>query len=145
MKNNRRMNKGFSLVEVMAALIIIGLLTAIVAQNFLGQTDKARVKQSKANLKMLHNAVSQFKLDTGRYPTADEGLIALVEEPADIKNWNPGGYLQTTDLPYDAWGNDFFYQEYPESGKPFVIISFGADGEAGGEGYDADLYSTDAN
>ncbi|AQQ09383.1 PilD-dependent protein PddA [Sedimentisphaera cyanobacteriorum] len=141
----RKMNKGFSLVEVMAALIIIGLLTAIVAQNFLAQTDKARVKQTKANLKMLHNAVSQFKLDTGRYPSADEGLSVLVEEPADVQGWNPGGYLQTTDLPTDAWGNDFFYQEYPESGKPFVIISFGADGEAGGEGYDADLYSTDAN
>ncbi|ARN57830.1 type II secretion system major pseudopilin GspG [Sedimentisphaera salicampi] len=141
----RKMNKGFSLVEVMAALIIIGLLTAIVAQNFLAQTDKARVKQTKANLKMLHNAVSQFKLDTGRYPSADEGLSVLVEEPADVQGWNPSGYLQTTDLPTDAWGNEFFYQEYPESGKPFVIISFGADGEAGGEGYDADLYSTDAN
>jgi general secretion pathway protein G len=146
MKTNRRkMNKGFSLVEVMAALIIIGLLTAIVATNFLGQTDKARVMQTKANLKMLHNAVSQFKLDTGRYPTADEGLNDLIEEPADVTGWNPEGYLNTSNLPTDAWGNDFFYQEYPESGKPFVIISFGADGEAEGEGYNADLYSTDAN
>ncbi len=138
----RKNRKAFSIVEVMAALIIIGLLSAIVATNFLGQTDKARQKQTVANLRVLHMSVSQFKMDTGRFPSADEGLIVLVEEPADAEGWNPGGYLQTSELPLDGWGNEFFYQEYPEDGKPFTIISFGADGEPGGEGYDEDLYST---
>ncbi len=110
----------------------------------MGRIDKARVVSTKANLKMLHNAVIQFKLDTGRFPTEDEGLKALIEQPTDVTGWNTGGYLETTALPKDAWGNDFIYQLMPESGKPFVIISYGADGEEGGEGYNADLRSTDA-
>jgi general secretion pathway protein G len=139
-----RKRKGFTLVEIMAVIIIIGLLAAIGAMNFLGQTDKARVTTTKANLKMLHNAVAQFKMDTGRYPTEEEGLKILVEQPSDVKNYQPGGYLNSTTVPKDAWGNDFIYRAYPESGKPYVIISYGADGQEGGESYDADLYSTDA-
>lgn len=149
MKNKNLKNantaKGFSLVEVMAVIIIIGIMSSIVAVNFLGKTDEARVKQTKANLRQLHNQIAQFKMDTGRYPTAEEGLLVLVEDPGDVEGYNPGGYLQTTDLPTDAWKHEFYYQPYPESGKPFVIISFGADGEEGGEGYNTDLYSTDAN
>ncbi|MBN1787917.1 MAG: type II secretion system major pseudopilin GspG [Sedimentisphaerales bacterium] len=136
--------KGFTLVEIMAVIIIIGLLAAIGAMNFLGQTDKARVTTTKANLKMLHNAVAQFKMDTGRYPTEEEGLSILIEPPSDVKGYQPGGYIDSTELPLDAWGNDFVYVAYPESGKPYVVVSFGADGEEGGEEYDADLYSTDA-
>jgi general secretion pathway protein G len=137
-------NRGFTLVEIMAVVIIIGLLATIAAMNFLGQTDKARVTTTKANLKMLHHAVAQFKMDTGRYPTEEEGLKVLVEQPSDVKGYQPGGYLDSTSVPKDAWGNDFIYVAYPESGKPYVIISRGADGQEGGEGYDADLYSTDA-
>lgn len=133
------------MVELMAVLIILGLLAAVVVRNFVGATDKARVTTTKANLKLLHNAVNQFKMDTARFPTEDEGLQVLIEQPSDDENWPPGGYLESTDLPKDGWGRDFIYQILPESGKPFVIISLGADGEEGGEDYDADLYSTDAN
>jgi general secretion pathway protein G len=136
--------KGFTLIEIMAVIIIIGLLAAIGAMNFLGQTDKARAITTKANLKMLHHAVAQFKMDTGRYPTEEEGLSVLVTQPSDVKGYQSGGYLDSTDIPKDAWGNDFVYVAYPESGKPYVIVSYGADGQEGGEGYDADLYSTDA-
>ena len=74
-----------------------------------------------------------------------EEVIELVEQPTDVTGWNPGGYLETTEIPEDAWGQEFYYEMYPETGKAFVIISFGADGEEGGEGeYDADLHSTDA-
>jgi general secretion pathway protein G len=98
---------------------------------------------TKANLRILHAAVMQFKLDTGRFPTEEEGLTALIVPPDDVKkSWEPGGYL-TTKIPKDYWGNDFIYDLFPESGKPFVIISLGADGEEGGEGHDADLFSTD--
>jgi len=141
---NNRKNKGFTLVEIMAVIIIIGLLAAIVSVNFLGQTDKARVTTTKANLKMLHNAVAQFKMDTGRYPTAEEGLSVLIEPPSDVTGYQQGGYLDSTAVPKDAWGNEFIYVAYPESGKPYVIISYGADGQEGGEDYDKDLYSTDA-
>jgi general secretion pathway protein G len=139
-----RKRKGFTLVEIMAVIIIIGLLAAIVSVNFLGQTDKARVVTTKANLKMLHHAVAQFKMDTGRYPTEEEGLKVLIEQPSDVKGYQPGGYLDSTEVPKDAWGHDFIYVAYPETGKPYVIISNGADGQEGGDGYDADLYSTDA-
>lgn len=132
------------MVELMAVLIILGLLFAVVVGNFVGHTDKARVVTTKASLKLLHNAVNQFKMDTGRFPGEDEQLFALIDPPADLEGWQPGGYLETTNLPKDGWGKDFIYELYPESGKPFVIISLGADGQEGGEGYDTDLYSTDA-
>ena len=146
MNKNKRRNSAFSLVELMAVLLIIGLLAAIAMKNFMGTTDKAAVTATKANLATLHEAVMMFKLDTGRYPSEELGLIELVEEPTDVEGWQPGGYLKTTEIPADAWNYEFIYQPNPEgSGKPFVIISYGADGEQGGEDYNADLYSTDAN
>ncbi len=140
----RRDRYGFTLIELMAVLIIIGLLAGVAVTTYIGQVDKARVKTTKASLKNLHDAVLSFKLDTGVYPSEEEGLDALVIEPMDVEGWQPGGYLQTSEVPRDAWGNDFIYQLNPESGKPFVVISYGADGEPEGEDYDADLYSTDA-
>ncbi len=136
---------GFTMIELMAVLIILGLLATVLVRNFMGQTDKARVTTTRVNLKLLHSAVNQFKMDTGRFPTEDEGLNALVEAPSDIESYEPGGYLETTEIPRDGWGKEFIYELYPESGKPFVIKSLGADGEEGGEGYDTDLYSTDAS
>jgi general secretion pathway protein G len=141
----RKSGKAFTIIEVMAVIVIIGILAGIVAVNVVGRIDKARVISTKANLKMLHSAVIQFKLDTGRYPTEEAGLEELIVQPTDVTGWNAGGYLQSTSLPKDAWGHDFIYQLSPESGKAFVIISYGADGEEGGEGINADLYSTDAD
>jgi len=141
----RKTQSGFTMVELMAVLIILGLLATLVVRKFATQVDKARVTTTRANLKALHSAVMQFKMDTGRFPTEEEGLSVLVEEPTDVIGYEPGGYLESTELPKDAWGRDFIYQRYPESGKEFAIISRGADGEEGGEGYDADLFSTDAN
>jgi len=135
---------GFTMVELMAMLIIIGLLATLVVTKVASKIDQARVTTTKANLKILHAAVNQFKMDTGRFPTEEEGLMALIEQPSDVENWEPGGYLESTELPKDGWGHDFIYELYPESGKPFVIRSLGADGEEGGEDYDADLLSTDA-
>ncbi|MEJ5259200.1 MAG: type II secretion system major pseudopilin GspG [Anaerohalosphaeraceae bacterium] len=143
MKHTNRRTKGFTLVEIMAVVLILALLMGIAAKNFIGMTDKARVTTTKATLKQLHQAVNMFKLDTGRYPTEEEGLRALIEPPSDVTGWT--GYLETTDVPKDAWKNDLVYILNPESGKPFVIISYGADGKEGGEGYDADLYSTDVD
>ncbi|MFA5238451.1 MAG: type II secretion system major pseudopilin GspG [Phycisphaerae bacterium] len=145
MKNRKRKNRfGFTMVELMAMLIIIGLLATLVVTKVASKIDQARVTTTKANLKVLHAAVNQFKMDTGRFPTEEEGLMALVEQPGDVIRYEPGGYLETTEIPIDGWGNEFIYEISPESGKSFVIKSLGADGEEGGEDDNADLYSTDA-
>ncbi len=140
----RRMRHGFTMVELMAMLIIIGLLATLVVTKVSSQIDKTRLITTKTNLKILHAAVNQFRLDTRQYPSEDMGLMDLVVQPADLPEgvWQTGGYLETTDLPTDGWGNEFIFQLYPESGKQFVIISFGSDGE---EGTEDDLYSTDAS
>jgi general secretion pathway protein G len=143
-KRKKSTRYGFTMVELMAMLIIIGLLATLVVTKVASKIDQARVTTTKANLKALHTAVNQFKMDTGRFPTEEEQLKALVEQPTDVENWEPGGYLETTEVPKDGWGREFIYQLYPESGKPFVIKSLGADGQEGGEGNDADLLSTDA-
>jgi general secretion pathway protein G len=136
--------KGFTMVELMAVLIIIGLLATLVVTKVATKIDQARKTTTKANLKVLHSAVNQFKMDTGRFPSEEMGLEELLEQPSDVENYEPGGYLETTEIPKDGWGNEFIYELFPESGKPFVIKSLGADGEEGGEDYDADLHSTDA-
>jgi general secretion pathway protein G len=142
MKDRRmqRGEKGFTMVELMAVLIILGLLATVVVKNFVGQVDVAKQKTTIANLKLLHTAVNQFHMDSGRWPTETEGLSVLIVQPSDVTNWPLGGYLETTEIPTDGWGREFIYQLYPESGKPFVIISRGADGE---EGTEDDLASTD--
>ncbi len=137
--------KGFTLVELMAVLLIVALMAGVAARNFMGQTDRAKVIRTKADLKTLHGAVNMFYMDTDRYPSEEMGLIELVERPADVEYWAPGGYLETTQVPRDAWRNEYIYQRNPESGRPFVIISYGADGREGGEEFDADLYSTDVD
>jgi len=143
-RNQNTKYRAFTLIEIMAVIVIIGILAGIVAINVVGKIDQARVTATKASLKLLHSAVIQFKFDTGRYPSEDVGLLELIEQPTDVTGWAEGGYLDTTSIPKDSWRHDFIYQLSPESGKPFVIISYGADGEEGGEDDDKDLYSTDA-
>ena len=132
------------MVELMAVLIILGLLATLVVTKVASKIDQARVTTTKANLKSLHAAVNQFKMDTARFPSEEMGLEELIVQPSDVENWEPGGYLETTEIPRDGWGEEFIYERFPESGKPFVIRSFGADKEEGGESYDTDLLSTDA-
>lgn len=104
---------------------------------------KAKVTRTKYNLKLLHQKVIEFKLDSGRYPTEEVGLCALTEQPSDVLNYPRGGYVKGADVLKDAWGNEFYYERYPEGGGDFRIVSWGADGEKGGQGYDQDLYSTE--
>lgn len=140
----RKMRKGFTFVELMAVIIILGLLATVVVTSVAHKIDQARVTVTKTNLKLLAAAVNQFKMDTGRFPTEEEGLKALIEQPADVLNYEKGGYLESTEIPKDGWGHEFIYELDPEGGKPFVIISLGADNEDGGEGINADLKNTDS-
>jgi general secretion pathway protein G len=141
-KGRKHVTYGFTMVELMAMLIIIGLLMALVATKVIPKIEQARTTTTKANLKMLHSAVNQFRMDTGRFPSEDMGLLELIEQPPDIEDkWPEGGYLETTELPRDGWDHDFIYELYPESGKQFAIRSAGPDGE---EGTEDDLLSTDA-
>jgi len=140
-KRKKCIRRGFTMVELMAMLIIIGLLATLVVTKVASKIDQARLVTTKANLKMLHSAVNQFKMDTGRFPAEDVGLIELIQQPSDVKVFEEGGYLETTELPKDGWGHDFIYELFPESGKPFVIRSAGPDGQ---EGTEDDLLSTDA-
>ncbi len=140
-ERKKRIKYGFTMVELMAMLIIIGLLATLVVTKVASKIDQARITTTKANLKALAAAVNQFRMDTARFPTEDEGLLALIEQPSDVEIWEPGGYLETTEITKDGWGHDFIYELYPESGKQFAIRSMGPDGE---EGTDDDLLSTDA-
>ena len=140
-QRKRCVRYGFTMVELMAMLIIIGLLATLVVTKVTSKIDQARVVTTKANLKILSAAVNQFRMDTGRFPTEDMGLLDLIEQPTDVIIWEPGGYLETTELPLDGWGMAFKYELYPESGKQFAIRSFGPDKE---EGTEDDLLSTDA-
>jgi len=141
-RKNRIIRTGFTLVEVMAVLIIIGLLATVVATRVVGNIDKARVTKTKADLRSLHHLVNQFYMDTGRYPTEDEGLNVLIEPPSDVSNYPPGGYIETDEISKDAWGREYIYEIWGTN--DFVIKSLGADGQEGGEGINTDLLSTDA-
>ncbi|MDD5011614.1 MAG: type II secretion system major pseudopilin GspG [Phycisphaerae bacterium] len=140
-----------STLIVMATVIVTIAVVSIVLfiprelSSYRTQGDEARILTTKANLKMLENAVKQFKMDTGRYPTGKEGISVLIKQPIDVKGYQPGGYLDSTIIPKDSWGNDFVYQLSPNSYKQFVIVSYGADGQEGGEGLNTDLFSTDAD
>ncbi|ENX17261.1 type II secretion system protein G [Acinetobacter sp. CIP 64.2] len=137
-----RMNRasGFTLIEVMVVIVILGVLAALIVPNVMGRGEKAKVDTTQITLKGVAGALDQYKLDNGRYPSMqDGGLDALVHQPASAKNWLPGGYVKGG-YPKDSWDNDLQYVIPGREGRPYDLYSFGADGKEGGEGNDADIY-----
>ena len=128
---------GFTLLEIMVVVTILGLLAAFIVPNVIGQGDKAKVDLAKANMNGVASALDFYKLDNKKYPTTEQGLDALVTKPDGASNWNPAGYLSK--LPEDPWGNQYVYISPGIDGKPYDLYSLGADGVEGGEGFDADL------
>ncbi len=129
------------MIEIMAVLIILGLLGTLVVTKVASNVEKARITLTKTNLRIYHTAVNQFKMDTARLPTEEEGLKALIEKPSDISSGYPdGGYLEKPQLEVDGWKHDFVYELTPGTGSGFVIRSCGPDGEQDTED---DLLSTD--
>ena len=135
----RAAQSGFTLIEIMVVVIIIGLLAAVVVPQFLGRVDDARVSKAKQDIQAIQTALTMYKLDNYVYPTSEMGLKALVQkpDPAVARNWRPGGYLQH--LNQDPWKNDYLYVEPGTHGGEYDLYSLGADGQPGGEGYKADI------
>ena len=135
--------KGFSLIEIMVVLVIIGLLVAIVAPNVLDKADDARVRKVQADFKSIEVALKLYKLDNFNYPTSEQGLEALVEKPnidPIPPNWKKSGYLP--EAPIDPWGRPYQYLSPAEFGKgDYDIYTLGADGVTGGEDQNADIGS----
>ena len=136
-----RLNRasGFTLIEVMVVIVILGVLAALIVPNVMGRGEKAKVDTSAITLKGVAGALDQYKLDNGKYPSMqDGGLDALVNQPASAKNWMQGGYVKGG-YPKDSWENDIQYVIPGAEGRAFDLYSFGADGKEGGEGTDADI------
>jgi general secretion pathway protein G len=136
-----RDRKGFTLIEIMVVVVILGILAAIVVPRLLERPEEARVVKAKTDIKGLEEALGLFKLDNGFYPTTEQGLQALVTKPETGRipgKYPDGGYLKK--IPTDPWGNDYVYLS-PGIHGSFDLISYGADGEPGGEGKNADVQS----
>jgi general secretion pathway protein G len=131
--------RGFTLIEIMVVVIIIGLLAAVIVPQVISKVDEAKVTKAKSDIQALETALTMYRLDNSRYPTTDQGLQSLVTQPTDpsIKHWRPGGYLQRVSK--DPWGNEYQYVYPGTHGKEYDLFSFGADGAPGGEGIDADI------
>ncbi|MBA53140.1 MAG: type II secretion system protein GspG [Pseudomonadales bacterium] len=132
--------KGFTLIEVMIVVAILGVLATLVVVNISGSQDTANVNATKSNLQAVSQALDLYKLDNYRYPTTDQGLQALVEKPDNARNWPNGGYLKK--MPADAWDQEFIYLS-PGTDGPYDLFSLGADGAEGGEGPAADISVND--
>ncbi len=139
-QRRQRRKAGFTLVELLVVMVILGLLASIVLPNFFGQAKKARVRTATVQIATLGTALDAFALDTGRYPSSEEGLQALVSEPSGLETWD-GPYLKK-DVPKDPWGKDYVYRG-PSQGQSYEILCYGADGTAGGEGDAADISSNE--
>ncbi len=136
--------KGFTLIEIMVVVIILGLLAGLVLPRIMGREEEARIKTTRTQIRALENALDGFKLDNGFYPSTDQGLEALIKKPESGRiptKWREGGYLKPARIPKDAWGRDFIYISPGNEGREYEIISYGADGEPGGEGNNADIES----
>jgi general secretion pathway protein G len=137
-KNILSQQDGFTLIELIVVVIIIGLLAGLVLPQFIKQGEKATAKAAKAQIELLGTALDTFRLDASRYPTTQEGLHALTQKPAGVDRWD-GPYLKK-EVPNDPWGKPYIYKSPGDHG-PYDIISYGADGVPGGEGTDRDVVS----
>ncbi len=128
---------GFTLLELLVVMVIIGVLAGFVAPRYFAQVGKSQVKVARAQIDALDKALDQFRLDVGRYPTSEEGLQALVTAPGGEAAW-AGPYLKKG-VPADPWGRPYVYQQPGTHGGDFDLLSYGKDGRAGGAGEDADV------
>ncbi len=140
-RENKNGESGFTLIELMVVIVILGLLAGIILPRFIGQSDTAKRQVASTQIATLETALKMYKLDNGSYPSTEQGLKALVEQPTAgtlPKNWRKGGYLEKGKVPKDPWKNEFVYV-CPGSHGDFDLSSMGADGEVGGADFDKDI------
>jgi len=137
--------RGFTLIEIMVVLFIIGLLAAAIVPSVLSRIDAAKVAKAKQDVQSLETALTMYYMDNSKYPTNEQGLTALTTQPTDpsIKNWKPGGYIER--ISKDPWGNDYQYVFPGTHGKAYDLYSLGADGQPGGDGINADIGNWNLN
>ncbi|HPW68657.1 MAG: type II secretion system major pseudopilin GspG [Desulfomonilia bacterium] len=141
-------NRGFTLLELLVVIVILGILATYVGTKIMGKPDEARQTQARIQIQALENALNMYRLDSGDYPSTEQGLKSLVEKPVSgnvPRNWREGGYLDKSRVPKDPWGYDYAYL-YPgvRNSNGFDLFSYGADGQPGGEGKDADIGNWEA-
>lgn len=136
--------RGFTLIELMVVIAILGILAALVAPSIIGRKEDAMRAAAKTQIKNFEQALKLFYVDNGFYPSTEQGLAALVEKPSIGRippRWREGGYLESKSVPKDPWGNPYVYISPGIHSRDFDIISYGADGQEGGEGKDGDVQS----
>ena len=139
----RALPRGFTLIEILVVIVILGVLAALIVPNVISRPDEARATVARSDIAAIVSALKLYRLDNQRYPTSDQGLAALVAKPEQAPvppNWKPGGYLEK--LPKDPWGRPYVYLNPGVRGE-IEVMSFGADGQSGGTGPDADIGSWD--
>ncbi len=139
---NKRKELGFTLIEIMIVVVIIGILGALIVPNIISKPEEARVAAARNDLSAIATALEFYLLDNSTYPSTEQGLEALVTQPSgypEPRNWNPEGYLSKVYV--DPWGEPYLY--FSEGTRHFDVYTFGADRKEGGEGFDADIYFSD--
>ena len=140
---DKKNERGFTLIELMVVIVILGILAGLIIPRIMGRPDEARAAKARMQIESMETALKLYRLDSGDYPTTEQGLQALVEPPAVgslTKNWRQGGYLEKGKLPKDPWDRDFIYIS-PGAHGDFDLSCLGADGEPGGEGKNKDINS----
>jgi general secretion pathway protein G len=137
--------RGFTLIEIMVVVVIIGLLAAVIVPAVMKRIDDARVAKAKEDIQSLETALTMYYMDNSKYPTNDQGLGALTTQPTDptIRNWKPGGYIER--ISKDPWGYDYVFTFPGTHGKPYDLCSLGADNQPGGDGINADICNWNLN
>jgi general secretion pathway protein G len=136
--------RGFTLIELMVVVVILGILAGLIIPKIMGKPEEAKRLKARMQVEQLEQALKLYYLDNGEYPTTEQGLTALVEKPATEpvpKRWKEGGYLEKKKIPADPWDNPFVYISPGVHDKDFDLVSYGADREEGGEGKYADIES----
>jgi len=134
----KKQQTGFTLIELMIVLVILGLIMGVIGPKVMGYLGKSQTKTAKIQVENISSALDMYRLEVGSYPSSSHGLNALVAAPSGTRGWN-GPYLKKGKVPKDPWNNDYLYKRPGSNGHPYDLLSLGRDGSQGGSGEDADV------